>query len=125
MADEKRETPEHVKRQLEEDRKAREQSQAEYAERMHFYGIAGLQNNETPYAELRAEITCDLGAIEYEPRVEDMLETIHVETVHPPGDTENQHVFSVYDMGRLTVDRRCTACGNGCTKRSWCKDSVA
>jgi len=66
--------------------------------RMHFYGIAGLQNNETPYAELRAEITCDLGAIEYEPRVEDMLETIHVETVHPPGDTENQHVFSVYDM---------------------------
>jgi len=34
MADEKRETPEHVKRQLEEDRKAREQSQAEYAERM-------------------------------------------------------------------------------------------
>jgi hypothetical protein len=66
--------------------------------------MAGNQNNETPYAELRLELQCQLGAIEYEPYVENMLETIHVETVHPPGDTNNQHVFSVYDLdGVVTV----------------------
>lgn len=66
--------------------------------RIHVYGAMGSpQNNETPYAEMRADIFCDLGAIEYEPRVEYMLETIHVETVHPPGDTDNQHIFSFYD----------------------------
>lgn len=63
--------------------------------RSHYYGTA---SNETPYAELRAELHCDLGTIDFEPRIEDMLETIHVETVHPPGDTQNQHVFSVYDL---------------------------
>ena len=68
------------------------------ASRQHFYGIVGQQSNETPYAELRAELHCDLGAIEYEPLVEDMLESIHVETVHPPGDTDNQHIFSVHDL---------------------------
>jgi len=66
--------------------------------RQHVYGAVGFQEHETPYAELRAELQCDLGAIEYEPLVEDMLETIHVETVHPPGDTQNQHVFSFYDL---------------------------
>jgi hypothetical protein len=66
--------------------------------RTHYYGSLGSQNNETPYAELRAELHCNLGAIEYEPRVEDMLETIHVETVHPPGDKNNQHIFSVYNF---------------------------
>jgi hypothetical protein len=70
----------------------------ERGSRQHFYGSTGSQNNETPYAELRAELHCNLGAIEYEPLVEDMLESIHVETVHPPGDTNNQHVFSIYDL---------------------------
>lgn len=72
--------------------------------RQHFYGTVGQQNNETPYAELRTELVCDLGAIDYEPRVEDMLGNIHVETVHPPGDTNNQHVFSVYDMDQGESD---------------------
>ena len=66
--------------------------------RSHYYGQVGVQNNETPYAEMRADLVCDLGAIEYEPRVEDMLEIIHVETVHPPGDTSNQHIISIYDV---------------------------
>jgi hypothetical protein len=70
--------------------------------RVHMYGSAsGSQNNETPYAELRSDLTCSLGAIEYEPIVEDMLEIIHVETVYPADDigkNQNQHVFSVYDI---------------------------
>jgi hypothetical protein len=70
--------------------------------RVHMYGSAsGLQNNETPYAELRSELICNLGAIEYEPIVEDMLEIIHVETVHPPGDTQNQHIITVYDINTI------------------------
>jgi hypothetical protein len=71
--------------------------------RAHFYGIAGSQNNETPYAELRAELHCNLGAIEYEPLVEYMLDTIHVETAHPPGSdgSVTQHVFSVYDVNTM------------------------
>jgi hypothetical protein len=73
-------------------------------QRQHFYGIAGLQNNETPYAELRLELHCNLGAIEYEPYVENMLETVHVETVHPPGDTNNQHIFSIYDVDMIGDD---------------------
>ena len=72
--------------------------------RQHFYGVIGNQNNETPYAEMRAELHCNLGAIEYEPFVEHMLETIHVETVHPPGDTENQHIFSIYDLDQGDED---------------------
>ena len=69
--------------------------------RSHFYGVTGLQNNETPYGELRLELFCSLGAIEYEPYVENMLEVVHVETVHPPGDTDNQHIFSVYDVDMI------------------------
>jgi hypothetical protein len=72
--------------------------------RQHFYGITGVQNNETPYAEMRAELHCSLGAIEYEPYVENMLEIIHVETVHPPGDTDNQHIFSIYDLDQQQGD---------------------
>jgi hypothetical protein len=75
--------------------------------RQHFYGSTVIQNNETPYAELRAELVCDLGAIEYEPIVEDMLETLHVETVHPPDDftDQNPHVISIYDMdGNITPE---------------------
>jgi hypothetical protein len=70
--------------------------------RMHVYGQMGSpQSNETPYAEMRADLTCDLGAIEYEPRVEYMLEKIHIETVHPPsdiGENQVQHIYSEYDM---------------------------
>jgi hypothetical protein len=70
--------------------------------RQHFYGSMP-QANETPYAEMRAELTCNLGAIEYEPIEEDMLETVHVETVHPPGADEDevQRIYSVYDVDML------------------------
>jgi hypothetical protein len=77
------------------------------ASRQHIYGSMNApQTNEMPYAELRAELFCDLGAIEYEPRVEYMLETIHVETVHPPGAEEGevQRVFSFYDMNTVEED---------------------
>lgn len=73
-----------------------------HGSRRHIYGqTGGLQNNETPYAELRAELFCCLGAIEFEPIEETMLELIHVETVHPPGDTQNQHIYTVYDINTL------------------------
>lgn len=80
--------------------------------RRHVYGNAGgLQNNETPYAELRAELYCSLGAIEYEPIEETMLETVHVETVVPPEDTDdqNQHVFTIYDVNTLGDTEEATA----------------
>jgi hypothetical protein len=69
--------------------------------RVHVYGqVGGVQSNETPYAELRAELFCNLGAIEYEPRVEYMLETVRVETVHPPDAEEGevQRIVTVYDI---------------------------
>ena len=75
--------------------------------RQHVYGsIGGPQVNETPYAELRAELVCSLGAIEYEPILEDMLETIHVETVHPPGAAEGevQRIYTQYDVDMLTEE---------------------
>lgn len=72
--------------------------------RRHVYGnTGGLQNNETPYAELRAELVCCLGAIEYEPIEETMLETVHVETVPPEdlGENQEQHIFTIYDVNTL------------------------
>ena len=42
--------------------------------RQHFYGSIP-QTNETPYSELRAELVCNLGAIEYEPIEENMSRT--------------------------------------------------
>jgi hypothetical protein len=66
--------------------------------RSHSYGNAGRQDNETPYAEMKLELTYDLGTITWEPYVPDMLETIHVEAQHPPGDVNNTHVLAVYDL---------------------------
>src|SRR6266699_3389379 len=50
--------------------------------RQHVFGSVGL-DNETPIAELRFELTCDLGTISYTPFTEDDLEVIHLETVFP------------------------------------------
>lgn len=67
--------------------------------RQHVYGQIGApQAHEVPWAELRADLYCDLGAIEYEPIIENMLESIHVETAHPPDDTANQHIYTIYDL---------------------------
>ena len=67
--------------------------------RQHVYGHVG-QDNQTPIAELRWELTCDLGVIDYPPFVEDDLEVIHLETVYPDQarkDTTRQ-IKNEYDM---------------------------
>ena len=67
--------------------------------RQHVYGHVG-QDQQTPIAELRYELTCDLGVIDYPPFVEDVLEVIHLETIFPiDGDSSRvQQVKVEYDM---------------------------
>jgi len=67
--------------------------------RQHVYGHVG-QDNQTPIAELRFELTCDLGVIEYPPFTEDDLEVIHWETAFPvDGDpSQVQQVIAEYDL---------------------------
>ena len=67
--------------------------------RQHNFGSM-LKDNETPIAELRLEISCDLGTITYPPYVPDDLEIIHVETAFPlEGDTSKvQQVKTQYDL---------------------------
>lgn len=55
--------------------------------RQHVFGSAGKEN-EMPIAELRFELTCDLGTIMYEPLVPDMLETVHM-NAKPFADANN------------------------------------
>lgn len=67
--------------------------------RMHAFGSLGL-DNETPIAELRFELTCDLGIIYYPPFVPDDLEVIHVKTAYPSiakKDT-SQQIEAEYDV---------------------------
>lgn len=71
--------------------------------RQHIFGNAG-KDQETPIAELRYEIGCDLGVVTYPPYVPDDLEQIHVKTRWPGGGTEQeiaatQQVESNYDIG--------------------------
>lgn len=71
--------------------------------RQHIFGAMGAQDNETPIAELRFELTCDLGTITYPPVVVDDLKVIHVKTQYPGGDTQEnidrrQQVESNYDL---------------------------
>ena len=67
--------------------------------RQHNFGSLA-KDNETPIAELRLEISCDLGAITYPPYIPDDLEIIHVETAFPlEGDTSKvQQVKTQYDL---------------------------
>ncbi len=67
--------------------------------RQHNFGNMA-KDNETPIAELRLEISCDLGTITYPPYVPDDLEIIHVETVFPiDGDASRvQQVKVEYDL---------------------------
>lgn len=55
--------------------------------RTHQFGSVGAEN-EMPIAELRYDLTCDLGTITYPPVVTDDFETLHVETGYPLGGTE-------------------------------------
>jgi len=70
------------------------------ATRQHVFGRVGTLDNETPVAELRFELTCDLGIIYYEPLVPDVLEVIHLETIFPiDGDASKvQQVKVEYDL---------------------------
>lgn len=70
--------------------------------RTHVFGNAG-SNNETPIAELRWDLVCDLGVIDYPPVVLDDLDLIHVRTGFPLGGTQAeqdavQQVVSEYDL---------------------------
>ena len=58
--------------------------------RQHVFGAIG-KNQETPVAELRMEMSCDLGVISYPPYVPDDLEVIHVKTAFPVGGTAQEH----------------------------------
>jgi hypothetical protein len=53
----------------------------------HQFGSVGAEN-EMPIAELRYDLTCDLGVIYYEPDVPDDLQSIHVKTQFPSGATQ-------------------------------------
>lgn len=67
--------------------------------RMHAFGSIGL-DNETPIAELRFELTCDLGVIYYPPIIPDDLETIHVKTAYPSISKKDtsQQIEAEYDV---------------------------
>lgn len=55
--------------------------------RTHVFGATGLEN-ESPFAELRWELVCDLGTIDYPPLVLDDLDIINVRTTFPIDGTE-------------------------------------
>jgi hypothetical protein len=66
--------------------------------RSHQFGSIGA-DNELPVAELRYDLTCDLGTFPYAPDVPDEFITMHVETRYPPGASEDvQQVIVQYDI---------------------------
>ena len=68
--------------------------------RTHQFGAIG-QDNETPVAELRYDLTVDLGEILYDPPVTDDFITFHVETRYPPPDGLHEgtpQVTAQYDI---------------------------
>lgn len=73
-----------------------------FGTRSHSFGSAGL-DNETPFAELKWELICDLGTDTYPPLVLDDLDLIHVKTAFPLGGTPEeqaavQQVEAEYDL---------------------------
>jgi hypothetical protein len=67
--------------------------------RSHQFGNIG-QNNELPIAELRYDLTVDLGVILFDPPVDDDFITFHVETRYPGGkdSSQIQQVTAQYDI---------------------------
>jgi hypothetical protein len=66
--------------------------------RTHQFGSVGAEN-EMPVAELRFDLTCDLGTITYDPPVNDWFMTMHVETRYPPGESDGvQQIVAQYDI---------------------------
>ncbi len=66
-------------------------------DRAHVFGNVG-KDQQTPSAELRLMLSCDLGTIMYPPEVLDDLETIRVETLPPGGDENTTRIISEYDI---------------------------
>lgn len=58
--------------------------------RTHGFGNAG-PTNELPFAEMRFDLTFDLGTITWPPVIPDMLETIHLRTAFPIDDVAEQN----------------------------------
>jgi hypothetical protein len=67
--------------------------------RTHIFGNTAL-DNETPIAELRWELVCDLGVINYPPLVLDVLDLIHVKTAFPIDGTSQEQA----DVQQVTVE---------------------
>lgn len=65
--------------------------------RIHVFGNL-IKDQETPTAELRLELTCDLGAITYEPQIVDDFETVRETTIPPGGDINSPAIISVYEV---------------------------
>jgi len=67
--------------------------------RQHVFGHISA-NQEIPIAELRWELMCDLGVIDYPPDVPDVLEVINLQTVYPSQDKKDttRQVHVEYDM---------------------------
>jgi hypothetical protein len=55
--------------------------------RSHVFGSVGKEN-AIPIAEMRFNLTCDLGVIDYPPVIDDDFLLIHVKTQYPGGDTQ-------------------------------------
>jgi hypothetical protein len=74
----------------------------ELGTRSHSFGNAGLEQ-ELPFVELRWELVCNLGTIDYPPLVLDNLDLIRIKTAFPLGGTEYEQagtpqVEAVYDL---------------------------
>lgn len=70
--------------------------------RTHQFGNVGSgQDNELPVAELRYDLTVDLGSILYDPPVDDDFITFHVETRYPnqaAADAGTPQIVAQYDI---------------------------
>jgi hypothetical protein len=67
--------------------------------RSHQFGSIG-QDNELPIAELRFDLTCDLGTFMYPPTVTDDFEVLHVKTQFPSGGTQAE----IDSVQQITVE---------------------
>jgi hypothetical protein len=72
--------------------------------RQHFFGNAS-KDNETPIAELRYELVCDLGAILYPPVVADDLEIIHVKTAFPIDGTGDDKANTLQVQAEYDIEQ--------------------
>lgn len=63
----------------------------------HEFG-SPMADNETPMAELRFELVCDLGMVTYPPVVPDDLETIHVTVGDPQAESMQKIEYEIDQM---------------------------